>query len=108
MRAGMMPDLANMAAQESSTETVPIRMTTSRIRSSSAEPVGKRSVSRNLWIFKHQMLNAWSLILPAAAPFSGKRDQNLNHFYLLNSRFAFSVLEPPAFILEEWRRKSRE
>lgn len=33
-----MPDLANMAAQASSMETVPIIITTSRIRSSSAEP----------------------------------------------------------------------
>lgn len=33
-----MPDLANMAAQASSMETVPIIITTSRMRSSSAEP----------------------------------------------------------------------
>lgn len=39
----MMPDLASMAAQESSMETVPIMITTSRIRSSSAEPEGERS-----------------------------------------------------------------
>lgn len=38
IRAGMMPDLANMAAQASSMETVPIIITTSRMRSSSAEP----------------------------------------------------------------------
>lgn len=38
MRAGMMPDLASMAAQASSMETVPIIITTSRMRSSSAEP----------------------------------------------------------------------
>lgn len=40
--AGMMPDLANMAAQESSIETVPIIITTSSTRSSSAEPEGHR------------------------------------------------------------------
>lgn len=34
----MIPDLANMAAQESSMDTVPISITTSRIRSSSEEP----------------------------------------------------------------------
>lgn len=38
IRAGMMPDLANITAQESSMETVPIMITTSRMRSSSAEP----------------------------------------------------------------------
>lgn len=38
IRARMMPDLANMAAQASSMETVPIIITTSRMRSSSAEP----------------------------------------------------------------------
>lgn len=37
MRAGMMPDFANMTAQASSMDTVPIIMTTSRMRSSSAE-----------------------------------------------------------------------
>lgn len=49
IRAGMMPDLANMAAQESSMDTVPISITTSRIRSSSAEPKthrGQRSKVR--------------------------------------------------------------
>lgn len=35
-----MPDLAIMAAQEPSMDTVPIMITTSRIRSSSAEPGG--------------------------------------------------------------------
>lgn len=39
MSAGMMPDLANMAAQASSMETVPIIITTSRMRSSSAVPI---------------------------------------------------------------------
>ena len=38
----MMTDMANMAAQESSMETVPIMITTSRMRSSSAEPEGGR------------------------------------------------------------------
>lgn len=38
IRAGMIPDLASMAAHESSMDTVPIMITTSRIRSSSAEP----------------------------------------------------------------------
>lgn len=34
----MIPDLASKAAQESSMETVPIMITTSKTRSSSAEP----------------------------------------------------------------------
>lgn len=38
MSAGMIPDLASRAAQESSIETVPIIITTSKTRSSSAEP----------------------------------------------------------------------
>ena len=38
MSAGMIPDLASRAAQESSMETVPIIITTSKTRSSSAEP----------------------------------------------------------------------
>lgn len=38
MSAGMIPDLASKAAQESSIETVPIIITTSKTRSSSAEP----------------------------------------------------------------------
>lgn len=45
MSAGMMPDLASMAAQESSTDTVPIMITTSRMRSSSAEPDIRESTS---------------------------------------------------------------
>ena len=43
----MMPDLASMAAQESSMETVPIMITTSRIKSSSAEPKDERSEHRS-------------------------------------------------------------
>lgn len=38
MSAGIIPDLASSAAQESSIDTVPIIMTTSKTRSSSAAP----------------------------------------------------------------------
>lgn len=45
MRAGMIPDLASRAAQESSIETVPIIITTSKTRSSSAEPGRQKTQS---------------------------------------------------------------
>lgn len=38
MSAGIIPDLASSAAQESSIDTVPIIITTSKTRSSSAAP----------------------------------------------------------------------
>lgn len=38
MSAGIIPDLASNAAQESSMDTVPIIITTSKTRSSSAAP----------------------------------------------------------------------
>lgn len=49
MRAGMMPDLANMAAHDSSMDTVPIMITTSRMRSSSAEPVDEGEKCLSEW-----------------------------------------------------------
>lgn len=45
MSAGMIPDLASRAAQESSIETVPIIITTSKTRSSSAEPGRQKAES---------------------------------------------------------------
>ena len=43
MSAGIIPDLASNAAQESSIDTVPIIITTSKTRSSSAAPVKRTS-----------------------------------------------------------------
>lgn len=57
MSAAMMPVFANMAAQAESMETVPIMITTSRIRSSSAVPAARSSnrcfLTKYLMMFSH-------------------------------------------------------
>lgn len=50
MSAGIIPDLASNAAQESSMDTVPIIITTSKTRSSSAAPNKVKSQE----VFKHR------------------------------------------------------